>query len=183
MIYNGRIPMTTNLLLTPHSEFRHEYECIRSKEGTKIYIQASLSPTTFTESNLYQNYNWSEETKEELPIDMIVVTIPLQDSDDSQDMDHVIDDIDQLDEQVEQQAKGPVPIIRVSSYRTTNNQEFYSTKSILDEDDDEDDNKSRRSLASRVSFAQEVVSNIHTTPRYNREDVPDLFYSRKEIKM
>jgi len=61
-----------------------------------------------------------------------------------------------------------------------------------DDDDHNDDDSiisqelqsltSRRSFARSVSFADSIVTDIRTTPRYDREEVSKMFYSRKDIE-
>jgi len=43
-------------------------------------------------------------------------------------------------------------------------------------------NSSRLGLTRSVSFAESVVTNVRETPRYKREDVSKMFYSREDIQ-
>ena len=61
---------------------------------------------------------------------------------------------------------------------------------IMDEDQDDlvllEDMQStatsRNSMARSVSFADSVVTDVRTMPRYEREDLSKMFYSKKEIQ-
>jgi hypothetical protein len=174
MIHHVNSP-GSNLRLDPLDELKHEYECIQNEEGNKVVVHATITPTSTAFFSSPQSSRDEEEKETDCPLNTIVVIVHLTAGDDIEGLDENDGLMDQ------QQPRGPVPIMRVSSYLPKHRGSICS-KSTLDEDDD-DDNKSRRSISSRVSFAEDVVSTVHTTPRYKREDVPDLFYSRKDIKM
>ena len=43
-------------------------------------------------------------------------------------------------------------------------------------------NSGRLGISRSVSFAESVVTNVRETPRYKREDVSKMFYSREDIQ-